>query len=155
MIFRDGVGDGQIPYVKEHEVEMIKRVFKENEFEPKFTFIIVSKRINSRFFKLSNANGPPVNPPSGSVIDDVVVITLIFFLLAICFCAVVHTFKFILQTLPERYDFFLISQSVRQGTVNPTSYNVIEDTSGWSPNIVQQLSYKMTHLYYNWPGTVS
>ena len=29
-----------------------------------------------------------------------------------------------------RYDFFLVSQSVRQGTVNPTSYNVIKDTSG-------------------------
>ena len=26
----------------------------------------------------------------------------------------------------SRYDFFLVSQSVRQGTVNPTSYNVIK-----------------------------
>ena len=33
-------------------------------------------------------------------------------------------------TLPERYDFFLVSQSVRQGTVNPTSYNVIHDDIG-------------------------
>jgi len=47
--------------------------------------------------------GKPSNPPSGTVVDDVV-------------------------TLPERYDFFLVSQSVRQGTVNPTSYNVIKDT---------------------------
>ena len=31
-------------------------------------------------------------------------------------------------TLPERYDFFLVSQSVRQGTINPTSYNVVQDT---------------------------
>ena len=57
-------------------------------------------------------------------------------------------------TLPERYDFFLISQSVRQGTVNPTSYNVIMDESGFSPDQLQRLSYKLTHLYYNWPGTV-
>jgi hypothetical protein len=42
---------------------------------------------------------------------------------------------FTFQTLPERYDFFLVSQSVRQGTVNPTSYNVIHDESGWSPGI--------------------
>ena len=33
-------------------------------------------------------------------------------------------------TLPERYDYFLVSQSVRQGTVNPTSYNVIHDDIG-------------------------
>ena len=71
-----------------------------------------------------------VNPPSGSVFDDVV-------------------------TLPERYDFYLVSQSVRQGTVNPTSYNIIEDTSLWPVNIIQLLTYKLTHLYFNWPGTVS
>ena len=53
-----------------------------------------------------------------------------------------------------RYDFFLVSQSVRQGTVNPTSYNVVMDTSGLKPEHLQKLTYKLTHLYYNWPGTV-
>merc|ERR1712243_428307 len=57
-------------------------------------------------------------------------------------------------TLPERYNFFLVSQSVRQGTVNPTSYNVVKDTSGLLPKHIQALTYKLTHLYYNWPGTV-
>ena len=41
-----------------------------------FTYIIVSKRINSRFFKMgSNPAMPPANPPSGSIIDDHVVST--------------------------------------------------------------------------------
>ena len=53
-----------------------------------------------------------------------------------------------------RYDFFLVSQSVKQGTVNPTSYNVVRDTSGLKPEHLQKLTYKLTHLYYNWPGTV-
>ena len=53
-----------------------------------------------------------------------------------------------------RYDFYLVSQSVRQGTVNPTSYNVIKDTSGLKAEHIQGLTYKLTHLYYNWPGTV-
>ena len=74
-------------------------------------------------------NDQPSTPPSGTVVDDVV-------------------------TLPERYDFFLVSQSVRQGTVNPTSYNVIEDSSGLKPEHIQKLTYKLCHLYYNWPGTV-
>ena len=39
----------------------------------------------------------PTNPPSGTVVDDVV-------------------------TLPERYDFFLISQSVRQVRVGSGSF---------------------------------
>ena len=51
----------------------------------------------------------------------------------------------------SRYDFFLVSQSVRQGTVSPTHYNVIEDSSGLTPDHFQRLTYKLTHLYYNWP----
>lgn len=53
-----------------------------------------------------------------------------------------------------RYDFFIVSQHVRQGTVSPTHYIVIHDESGWSEDNIQQLTYKMTHLYYNWPGTI-
>jgi len=141
FMYRDGVGDGQIDYVVESEVKEIEKSIADcvtalyqdpnasKEFMKnfKFTFIIVSKRINTRFFK--NTNKGPENPPSGSVFDDVV-------------------------TLPERYDFFLISQSVRQGTVNPTSYNVVKDNSGLPAEVLQKLTYRLTHLYYNWPGTV-
>ena len=45
------------------------------------------------------------NPPPGTVVDSSV-------------------------TKPEWYDFFLISQSVRQGTVTPVSLNVVLDFSG-------------------------
>lgn len=56
--------------------------------------------------------------------------------------------------LPSRYDFYLVSQSVRIGTVTPTSYNVIEDENILSPGKLQTLTYKNCHLYYNWSGTV-
>lgn len=52
-----------------------------------------------------------------------------------------------------RYDFFLVSQSVNQGTVTPTSYNVLYDNMGLPPDKLQQLTYKQTHIYYNWAGT--
>ncbi len=61
----------------------MKEVFEEISISPKFTYIVVSKRINTRFFRVNG--GAPGNPPSGTIVDDVV-------------------------TLPERYDFFLISQ---------------------------------------------
>ena len=60
----------------------------------------------------------------------------------------------VVDILMIRYDFFLVWQSVNQGTVNPTSYNVVKDTSGLLPKHIQALTYKLTHLYYNWPGTV-
>ncbi|XP_030415680.1 piwi-like protein 4 isoform X3 [Gopherus evgoodei] len=53
-----------------------------------------------------------------------------------------------------RYDFYLISQLARQGTVNPTYYNVVYDNSGLKPDHMQRLTYKMCHLYYNWPGLI-
>ncbi|XP_054281623.1 piwi-like protein Siwi isoform X2 [Macrosteles quadrilineatus] len=124
LIYRDGVGDGQIPYVFEHEVVRINRAISEVIGQaPKLSFVIVSKRINTRLF----AN--KMNPRPGTVVDDVI-------------------------TLPERYDFFIVSQFVNQGTVSPTSYNVIHDTMGLDADKLQRLTYKMTHMYYNWSGTV-
>jgi len=62
-----------------------------------------------------------------------------------------YSFTLLPIILLFRYDFFLVSQSVRQGTVSPTHFNVIEDNSGLKPDHLQRLSYKLTHLYYNWP----
>ncbi|XP_001663870.2 protein aubergine [Aedes aegypti] len=128
FFYRDGVGEGQLHYVYEHEVKSIvdklNEIYKSAgaEQDVMFTFIIVSKRINTRFFDRKQ------NPRPGTVVDDVV-------------------------TNPERTDFYIVSQSVRQGTVSPTAYNVLYDTSGLKVDHLQMLSYKQCHLYYNWSGT--
>lgn len=41
-----------------------------------------------------------------------------------------------------------------QGTVSPTHYIVVRDGSNLRVDNMQRLTYKLTHLYYNWPGTV-
>ncbi|XP_018333348.1 piwi-like protein Siwi [Agrilus planipennis] len=133
LFYRDGVGDGQLPYVYNTEVQAILKLLKESLYhdqEVKMCFVVVSKRINTRFFGPDHSNpSNPANPPPGCVVDDCV-------------------------TLPERYDFFIVSQCVRQGTVSPTSYNIIYDTMGKTADQIQRITYKMTHLYYNWSGTV-
>lgn len=55
----------------------------------------------------------------------------------------------------DRYDFFLVSQDVRQGTVSPTNYNVVLDEMAMPADRLQLLTYKMCHLYFNWSGTVA
>jgi aubergine-like protein len=129
IVFRDGVGDGQLETVHLHEVRQLTDCFQAMgaEYSPKFAVIVVKKRINSRFF-LSDRNQVS-NPPPGTIIDTE-------------------------ATRPEWYDFFLVSQSVRQGTVSPTHFNVIYDTTGLKPDHMQRLAYKLCHLYYNWPGTI-
>lgn len=125
IIYRDSVGESNVPFVLDHEVAVVKQrlseMFPNGEF--KMAVVVVSKRIQTRIFMNND------NPKPGTVVDDVI-------------------------TQPEKYDFFLVSQSVRQGTVTPTSYNVIYDTTGLKPDIMQKLTYKMTHMYYNCSATV-
>jgi aubergine-like protein len=66
VIYRDGVGEGDIPYVYEHEVELLKRELNKMYGGQPFrmAFIIVTKRINTRLFLNDD------NPPSGTVADN-------------------------------------------------------------------------------------
>jgi len=134
VIYRDGVGDGQLKEIYEIEVQQTFAAIKEaydgnSQPHPKFTYIVVTKKINTRLLS-DFGNGKYGNPPPGSVADDVI-------------------------TMPERYDFFLIACTGRQGTVSPCSYNVLYDSSGLKPDQIQLLTYKMCHLYFNWSGTVA
>lgn len=54
-------------------------------------------------------------------------------------------------SFPLRYDFYLISRVACRGTLNPTYYNVIYDDNGLKPDHMQRLTFKLCHLYYNWP----
>uniref|UniRef100_S4RYE2 Piwi-like RNA-mediated gene silencing 1 n=1 Tax=Petromyzon marinus TaxID=7757 RepID=S4RYE2_PETMA len=94
---------------------------------PKVTVVVVKKRGIARFFEFGRSGLQ--NPSPGTVIDTE-------------------------ATRHEWYDFYLVSQSVRQGTVTPTHYNVVYDTSNMKPDHMQRLAYKMCHLYYNWPGVI-
>uniref|UniRef100_A0A8C6X315 Piwi like RNA-mediated silencing 4 n=1 Tax=Naja naja TaxID=35670 RepID=A0A8C6X315_NAJNA len=127
IIYRDGVGDGQLKMVMDYEVPQLLSVLDECSGGPKMTLIIVKKKCLPRFFVESN--GGLRNPPVGTVIDTE-------------------------ATQPSWYDFFLISQLARQGTVNPTYYNVVYDDNKLSPDHMQRFTFKMCHLYYNWPGLI-
>ncbi|KAM4577685.1 piwi-like protein 1 [Odontesthes bonariensis] len=129
IVYRDGVGDGQLHSVVNYEVSQIMDSIRSmgQDYEPKLSVVVVKKRINSRFFAMI---GDKIsNPPPGTVIDSEV-------------------------TRPEWYDFYIVSQAVRCGSVSPTHYNVVYDTSGLKPDHMQRLTYKLCHLYYNWQGII-
>ncbi|XP_050528913.1 protein argonaute-3-like [Daktulosphaira vitifoliae] len=130
IIYRDGVGDGDIKKVEELELQDLENFFKSftEHYIPKITYIIVQKRINTRVLQyISDKNYS--NPAAGTVIDNTV-------------------------TRRNYFDFFLVSQYTRQGTVNPTHYIVLKNGCNLSTENVQRLSYKLCHLYYNWCGTI-
>ncbi|KAM6155722.1 piwi-like protein 3 [Rhynchocyon petersi] len=129
IVYRDGVGDGQLMTVVSYEVKQFLDCLQAvgTAHSPTLTVIVVKKRVNARFF--AEYEGRLQNPPPGTVIDVEV-------------------------TRPEWYDFFIVSQAVRSGSVSPTHYNVIYDNSGLQPDHIQRLTYKLCHMYYNWPGII-
>lgn len=129
IVYRDGVGDGQLHSVVNYEVAQITQAIQSmgEGYAPKLSVVVVKKRISSRFF--AHVNGKSSNPPPGTVVDTAV-------------------------TRPEWYDFYIVSQAVQQGCVSPTHYNVVFDTSGLKPDHMQRLTYKLCHMYYNWQGII-
>lgn len=157
VVFRDGVSDSQMSTVANHEAVQFMNTFKLNDsssgsvsdvsssgsssdlrkkfmklvpenYNPQFVYIVVQKRISTRI--LMRGQSGVENPPPGTILDHTVTR---------------HQFK----------DFFLVPQAVTQGTVTPTHMVVTyENGDELSPDTVQKLAYKLTHMYYNWPGTV-
>ena len=102
------------------------------------------------------------NPPLGTVVDSeatrpewqVLFENLFLIKHLLCFARLalfcLPSFSLLFH-FPLRYDFYLVSQAARRGTVNPTYYNVIYDDNGLKPDHMQRLTFKLCHLYFNWP----
>lgn len=103
------MGDSLIKPVLEHEIynlkqsiEDVKKKAKKPNYNPEIIYIVVNKRINSRFFGASNSE--LYNPEPGSVIVEEL-------------------------SVDDRFDFHLVAQKVTQGTSTPTHYVVAYDSS--------------------------
>nr|XP_020027809.1 piwi-like protein 4 [Castor canadensis] len=136
LVYRDGVGDGQLRAVIEYEVPQLLSSVTESSsstsslliFCCRLSVIVVRKRCMPRFF--TEMDHTLQNPPLGTIVDSE-------------------------ATRSEWYDFYLISQTACRGTVSPTYYNVIYDDNGLKPDHMQRLTFKLCHLYYNWQGLIS
>ncbi|KAH3746047.1 piwi A [Pelomyxa schiedti] len=126
FVYRDGVGDGMLKEVLEKEVTEFDRAFESFPigYKPKLTVIVVKKRIHTRLFMPNYGN-----PGPGTIIDSG--------------C-----------THKGWYNFYVVSNAVTQGSVTPTHYHVIRDDNALTEAQTQSLSFKLTHMYYNWPGTI-
>lgn len=126
----------------------------------KLSVIVVRKRCMPRFFMEQNRTLQ--NPPLGTVVDSEAThpewsvlfenecsrkhsLCVQVWPYFICLLSHIHSI------FPLRYDFYLVSQAACRGTVNPTHYNVIYDDNGLKPDHMQRLTFKLCHLYYNWP----
>ena len=135
FIYRDGVGDGQISVVKEYEVMQVEKALEDfSQYylntKPSFTYIVVQKRINLKFFTTQGRDEQNAqNPLPGTILDQGV-------------------------TRKQYKDFYLVSQHVAHGTVTPTHYVIVHDTNNMTPDRIQRLTYRITHIYYNLTSSI-
>uniref|UniRef100_A0A8C7WWM8 Piwi-like RNA-mediated gene silencing 2 n=2 Tax=Oryzias sinensis TaxID=183150 RepID=A0A8C7WWM8_9TELE len=128
VVYRDGVSDGQLKMVELYEIPQLIKCFETfPNYEPKLVFIVVQKRINTILYS-SSANGFS-SVPAGTVLD--------------------HTL-----TNKDWVDFYLTAHDIRQGVGLPTHYVTLYNTANLTPDHLQRLTFKMCHLYWNWPGTI-
>ncbi|XP_029295481.1 piwi-like protein 2 [Cottoperca gobio] len=128
VVYRDGVSDGQLKMVEQYEIPQLIKCFEAfPSYEPKLVFIVVQKRISTTLY--SCAANRVGTPPPGTLLD--------------------HTL-----THPHWVDFFLMAHHIRQGCGLPTHYICLYNTANLTPDHLQRLTFKMCHLYWNWPGTI-
>jgi len=146
IIYRDGLGEGQMKAVLDAEVNQIRAELERGKVtNVEIIFVVVQKRIDARF--AIPAGTRLNNVPSGTVVDSGVVEG-----------RAQH------EKFGTTFDFYLVGQSHKQGnrdapgTMNPVHYYVRYGTEVANPTTadeIEVITYKLCHMYYNWTGTVS
>ena len=128
LFYRDGVGEGQIDIVKKDEIAKIKAGLEQKYGKhcPALSVVLVTKRINDRFFTKSKKSLE--NPDNGLIVYSDVV--------------------------KSSWEFFMVAQKVTQGSATPTRYQVLHDEIKFGPDSLFNLTYSQCYNYYNWTGAV-
>ncbi|PKU30702.1 piwi-like 2 [Limosa lapponica baueri] len=128
VVYRDGVSDSQLDTVLKYEIPQMQKCFDTFEnYQPSMVVVVVQKQISTNFYALTAEQF--TSPPPGTVIDHTV-------------------------TSSDWQDFFLLAHCSRQGCSIPTRYICVLNTANLSCEHLQRLTFKLCHLYWNWPGTV-
>ncbi|KAM8794537.1 piwi-like protein 2 [Eudromia elegans] len=128
VIYRDGVSDTQLDTVVKYEIPQLQKCFETfADYQPSMAVVVVQKQISTNFYM--SAAETLVSPPPGTVVDHTV-------------------------TSSEWEDFFLLAHCSRQGCSVPTRYICVLNTASLSSEHLQRLTFKLCHMYWNWPGTI-
>lgn len=131
FFFRDGVGEGQENLVLKNEIQMgAKKAFHDLKIldKTKMVVVVCIKTIHTKFFVALNEQETK-NPEPGTIVDEGI-------------------------TALGKEQFFLVSPKDAFATVAPTKYNVILNETAYSLTEIENFTFRTTHLYYNYSGTI-
>lgn len=129
VIYRDGASESQKGHVLAYEVQPIEEALKELEKEVKLAMILVCKRISVKVFQKGGDSFK--NPDPGTIVHE----------------------KITKNSL-EDHEFYMVGQKALQGTVVPTHYSFVYNTTDLDPNKIHELTYKLCYTYFNVSGSI-
>ena len=135
IIYRQGGNEKQTEKIIRNELPKILSLFNGNEKDdlyknekPKLTVFTVNKKTDLKFFEQTN-NGYK-NIPMGTVIDKDVI-------------------------SPELFEFYLQCPDVDRGCASPVHFLcVYNNNENMTINDYEDVSYKQSFYYWNWPGPI-
>lgn len=132
IMFRDGVSEGEYEQVLKKELPMIRAGCKDMGFDPKITFIVVTKRHHHRGKPKNSNEGDRIsgNLPAGTTIDTTIV-------------------------NPLQPDYYQYTHGGLLGTSRPAHYIPLHDENGLGMNRIQALSYGLAHSFARATRSVS
>ncbi|KRX70530.1 Protein argonaute-2 [Trichinella sp. T6] len=135
IVYRDGVSESQFKMVINNEVKVFHKAFKQlkENYNPKLTVIVVTKRHNTKFFKTDISARTPVqqqNIPPGTVVDTAIV-------------------------SPFLYDFYLCGHQGLLGTSRLSHYIVLLDDNKFDADSIQMLTFALCFTYQKCSRSVS
>lgn len=143
VVYRNGAQMNEWSNIRKFEIEAIGLVTRSvgrgnlkgaDKYNPHLCFIAISKSTPARFFakRTTDAAVPHGNPEPGTVID----------------------FQGINRQ--DMFTFYMINQAVpdAKGTAVPTQYTVLFNSYGFLPDCIQNLTYRLSHLYFNQSGSI-
>ena len=102
---------------------------KECPYEPSVTYVLCVSNVTARFFQSQTNSSELSSPQPGTVIESL--------------------------ASPSRLkNWYMVNQHVARGTAVPTQYFIAYDSSTFSIEQLMNLTYRLAHMYYNFPGSV-
>ena len=137
IIYRQGGNDKQTEKIMRNELPNIldllsgdenKNAYEKN-YKPKLTMFTVNKKTDLKFFEKTNGDQYK-NIPMGTVIDTDVI-------------------------SPEVFEFYLQCPDVDRGCASPVHFLcVYNNNEEMTINDFEDISYKQSFYYWNWPGPI-
>eukprot|EP01006_Ploeotia_vitrea_P032845 TRINITY_DN65026_c0_g1_i1.p1 TRINITY_DN65026_c0_g1~~TRINITY_DN65026_c0_g1_i1.p1 ORF type:complete len:932 (-),score=192.63 TRINITY_DN65026_c0_g1_i1:1230-4025(-) len=135
VVYRDGGSEGELGQIQKKEItEQLLPALNGLDNKPQLAVFVVVKQIKTRIFAHNGGGAQAAkievgNPPPGTLVRGKI-------------------------TSHKLWEFYLVNQSVNQGSATPTKYQLVFNNTNIDEATFYDWPFQLSHNYYNWNGTI-